>query len=145
MTKVFADAVYWIAAANRKDQWHGKVVSVMRSFGQATLVTTEEVLDEFLAHYSGHGPAMRFVAASTVSKALSNPLVTVLPQSHHSFLTGLALYQARPDKAYSLTDCISMEAMRQEGISEILTHDAHFNQEGFVTLLWRWHYASRSR
>jgi len=28
-----------------------------------------------------------------------------------------------------------MEAMRQEGISEILTHDGHFTQEGFTILL----------
>jgi predicted nucleic acid-binding protein len=34
-----------------------------------------------------------------------------------------------------LTDCISMETMRQEGITEILTHDAHFAQEGFTLLL----------
>jgi predicted nucleic acid-binding protein len=135
MRQVFADAVYWIAAANRKDQWHPKVMRVIRSFGPAMLVTTEEVLGEFLTHYSGHGPAMRRVAASTVTKAMSNPLVTVLPQSHQSFLTGLTLYQARPDKEYSLTDCISMETMRREGITEILTHDNHFTQEGFIVLL----------
>jgi predicted nucleic acid-binding protein len=134
MRQVFADAVYWIAAANRKDQWHAKVVRAVRSLGQATLVTTEEVLDEFVTHYSGHGPIMRGVAASTVRKALSNPLVTVLPQSHQSFLNGLALYEARPDKGYSLTDCISMQAMRAEGITEILTHDNHFTQEGFIIL-----------
>lgn len=41
----------------------------------------------------------------------------------------------KPDrKAYSLTDCISMEAMRQEGITDILTHDNHFTQEGFTIL-----------
>jgi len=61
--------------------------------------------------------------------------VIVRPQTHQSFLDGLALYKARPDKEYSLTDCISMEAMRQEGISEILTHDNHFTQEGFTILL----------
>jgi uncharacterized protein len=135
MRRVFADAVYWIAAANRKDQWHAKVVTIIRSLGRVTLVTTEEVLDEFLTHYSGHGPALRNVAARTVDKALLNPLVIVHPQSHQSFLDGLALYKARPDKEYSLTDCISMEAMRQEGISEILTHDGHFTQEGFTILL----------
>ena len=48
MTRVFADAMYWIAVANRKDQWYGKVISVMRSLGQVTLLTTEEVFDEFL-------------------------------------------------------------------------------------------------
>ena len=36
---------------------------------------------------------------------------------------------------YSLTDCISMETMRAEGIREILTHDNHFTQEGFTILL----------
>lgn len=78
---------------------------------------------------------MRVVAASTVRKALTNPLVTVLPQSHQSFLSGLVLYEARPDKQYSLTDCVSMEAMRSEGITEVLTNDNHFAQEGFMTLL----------
>jgi predicted nucleic acid-binding protein len=57
------------------------------------------------------------------------------PQTHQSFLDGFALYQARPDRAYSLTDCIAMEAMRQESITDILTHDNHFTQEGFTTLL----------
>ena len=93
------------------------------------------MLDEFLAHYSGHGPVLRNLAAATVEKAMANPLVIVRPQSHQSFLDGLALFKARPDKEYSLTDCISMEAMRQEAITEILTHDRHFRQEGFTLLL----------
>lgn len=56
-------------------------------------------------------------------------------QSHNSFLAGLALYEARPDKSYSLTDCISMVTMRQHGISEVLTRDTHFMQEGFTPLI----------
>jgi predicted nucleic acid-binding protein len=59
----------------------------------------------------------------------------VHPQSRVSFLSGLALYEARPDKGYSPTDCISMETMRAEGISEILTHANRFMQEGFTILL----------
>ena len=135
MRRIFADAVYWVAIANRKDQWYAKVVTVMRSLGRVTLVTTEEVLDEFLAHYSGHGPVLRNLAAATVEKVMANRLVIVRPQSHQSFLDGLALSKARPDKEYSLTDCISMEAMRREAITEILTHDHHFRQEGFTLLL----------
>ena len=46
----------------------------------------------------------------------------------------MALYGARPDKGYSLVDCISMEAMRREGLTEVLTNDRHFEQEGFRTL-----------
>jgi predicted nucleic acid-binding protein len=133
--RIFADAVYWIALANGKDQWHAKVVSVMRSLGQASLVTTEEVLNEFLTYYSGYGPILRNDAAQTVDDALADPLVIVRPQTHQSFLDGLALYKARPDKDYSLTDCISMNLMRNEGITEVLTHDDHFRQEGFTVLL----------
>ena len=135
MRRLFADTMYWIAIANHKDQWHAKAVHVMRSLGQTTLVTTEEVLDEFLTYYSGHGPVLRNNATQTVEDALADPLVIVRPQSHQSFLDGLAFYKARPDKEYSLTDCISMQAMRQEGITEILTHDNHFKQEGFTLML----------
>src|SRR5262245_65342983 len=135
MRRIFADAVYWIALANRKDQWHAKVVQTMRSLGQVALVTTDEVLDEFLAYYSGHGPILRRDAAQTVEDALADPLVSVRPQTRQSFLDGLALYRARLDKGYSLTDCISMQAMRAEGIRDILAHDNHFTQEGFTLLL----------
>lgn len=40
-----------------------------------------------------------------------------------------------PDKGYSLTDCISMNVMRAQGMAEVLTHDGHFAQEGFTILL----------
>ena len=61
----------------------------------------------------------------------------MLPQSHASFQVGLALYERRPDKKYSLADCITMNVMKREGIKEILTNDHHFVQEGFVRLLIR--------
>ena len=51
------------------------------------------------------------------------------------FLRGLELYERRADKAYSLVDCISMNSMRDEGITEILTSDHHFAQEGYTVLL----------
>ena len=135
MRRVFADAVYWVALAHAKDQWHARAVAVSRTLGGVTIVTTEEVLSEFLAHFSGYGRTLREAAVRYAEGILGNPDIVVRPQSHQSFVEGLALYKARPDKGYSLVDCISMEAMRQEGIPEILTHDAHFTQEGFVILL----------
>ena len=135
MSHVYADTVYWIALANPRDQWHAVAVRAGRTLRGATIITSEEVLDEFLAHFSGEGRTMREGAARYAGRVLSNPGIIVRPQTHQSFLDGFNLYQARPDKAYSLTDCISMEAMRQEGITEILTHDNHFTQEGFTILL----------
>ena len=52
-------------------------------------------------------------------------------QSRQGFLDGLDLYEARPDKGYSLADCISMQIMRREGLMDVLTNDRHFEQEGF--------------
>ena len=74
-------------------------------------------------------------SARTVRSLLADPTVRVVAQSRLSFLLGLDLYEARPDKEYSLTDCIAMATMRQQGITDVLTHDAHFTQEGFHILL----------
>jgi len=46
----------------------------------------------------------------------------------------LALYRNRPDKGYSMIDCISMQTMRREGLTDVLTNDRHFEQEGFRAL-----------
>jgi len=110
-------------------------VQAGRTLRGAVIITSEEILTEFLAHFSSQGRTIREGAARYAGRVLSNPGIIVRPQTHQSFLDGFALYKARPDKGYSLTDCISMEAMRQEGISEILTHDNHFTHEGFTLLL----------
>ncbi|MGO9258364.1 MAG: hypothetical protein ACLQU1_18915 [Bryobacteraceae bacterium] len=44
------------------------------------------------------------------------------------------MYRSRPDKGYSLVDCISMQTMRNEGLIEVPTNDRHFEQEGFRAL-----------
>jgi predicted nucleic acid-binding protein len=45
------------------------------------------------------------------------------------------LFLSRPDKDYSLTDCSSFLIMRRLGITEAITTDAHFRQEGFTVLV----------
>jgi predicted nucleic acid-binding protein len=58
--------------------------------------------------------------------------VDVLAQTRTDFDAALSLYEARPDKGYSLTDCRSMLAMRALSLSEVLSNDHHFTQEGFT-------------
>jgi uncharacterized protein len=72
--------------------------------------------------------------AESVERILASSVIRIIPQSRESFLAGLNLYRARPDKGYSLTDCISTQTMRNEGITEALTNDRHFEQEGFRAL-----------
>ncbi len=45
------------------------------------------------------------------------------------------LLKERPDKKYSLCDAVSFVLMRERKISEALTTDKHFKQEGFIRLL----------
>ena len=98
------------------------------------VITTDEVLTEFLNALSGAGPAGRAYAAATVHDVRNDPQVDVLPQTRADFDAALALYEARPDKGYSLTDCRSMVALRALGLTEVLTNDHHFTQEGFAIL-----------
>ena len=97
------------------------------------VVTTDEVLTELLAYCSSY-PQLRREVSAAVLHLQSDPDIRIIPQTPASFLDGPGLYNARPDKAYSLTDCISMIAMRRAGLTEALTHDRHFEQEGFRAL-----------
>ena len=133
MSRCFADTFYWIALIHRKDASHKAALEWSRTSTSAFLITTEEVLTEVLAFCSSD-EELRADAAKIVRSILAARTVQVVPQSHQSFLDGLALYEARPDKGYSLTDCISMQTMRREGLSDVLTNDRHFEQEGFNAL-----------
>ncbi len=135
MRRVFVDTLYWIAIHNPKDQWHQAAEKASRALAGCHLITTEEVLTEVLNAFSEAGPMVRQEAVDLVRDLQNDPTVTIHPQSSQTFLSGIDLYEARPDKEYSLTDCISMRAMQAEGICELLTHDKHFTQEGFTLLL----------
>jgi uncharacterized protein len=135
MKAVFADTLYWYGLANPRDQWHPVVSQARARLGPVKIVTTEEVLIEFLTAMSGGGDYLRRTATALVRTIMADATVQVLTQTHFSFLRGLELYERRADKAYSMVDCISMNAMRDDGITEILTNDHHFAQEGFTVLL----------
>jgi len=98
------------------------------------LYTVDEVLVEFLTFSSTSGSHIRTQAAQTVRTALYDPQWTMVPQSRTSLLDALTLYESRPDKEYILTDCVSMQAMRREGLTDVLSNDHHFTQEGFHIL-----------
>jgi uncharacterized protein len=90
---------------------------------------------EFLDFFSELGVRGRQAAAQFVRSTLRHPRVKVAPQSRESFLAALALYEHRLDKGYSVTDCAAMIAMRDHAVTEALTNDHHFEQEGFTILL----------
>ena len=72
---------------------------------------------------------------ATVRDILVGLDIKYISHSPEIFLDALDFYEKRLDKGYSLTDCISMLTMKNLGLQEILTHDNHFEQEGFTILL----------
>jgi len=133
--RVFADTLYWGAVIHPHDQYRAQAICAREALREVRIVTTDEVLTELLDGLAPRGTHLRDVAARAVRTILGDSRVSVHPQSRKSFLAGLNLYEQRYDKGYSLVDCISMTTMDSRGISEILTNDCHFTQEGFTVLL----------
>ncbi len=114
MKTVFADTHYWLALANPHDQWHEPACKAQARLDSARIVTTDEVLAEFLTAMCKK-PELRSVAVKMVRSVMRNPNIHVRAQSHDTFLSGLGRYESRGDKSYSFTDCASMNAMDAEG------------------------------
>lgn len=135
MNLVFADTLYWIALINTRDQWHEPAVSIKTTLAHSNLVTTESVLMEVANFFAEYGEVMRRKVVLAIRAILTDEHVEVVSGSHQTFVDGLAMYESRFDKGYSLTDCISMNVMSKHGITDVLSHDIHFTQEGFRILL----------
>ncbi|MGB5594842.1 MAG: PIN domain-containing protein [Crocosphaera sp.] len=133
MKPIFADTFYWVALFNKKDNWHQRVIELTSTLKNVEIVTTDEVLIEVLNFLSAT-VSLRGRTVQFVDDIMNNPHIQVIPQNRESFLQGLNLYRRRLDKKYSLTDCISMTVMKRLKINEVLTHDHHFKQEGFIIL-----------
>ena len=135
MKRVFADTQFWVAIAHPDDPWADSAKAAHAKLGDDTcMVTTEEVLTEFLTSLCGT-EYLRGVAVRMFHALQADSHIEMLPQSHDSFTRGVALYAQRLDKAYSLVDCISMETMRDCQLQDVLTHDHHFTHEGFRVLM----------
>jgi predicted nucleic acid-binding protein len=133
MKTVFADTFYFLALLNPSDQGHGKAVAFTAG-NTVLMVTTEWVLTE-LGDALARSWRGRIEFLGTLADLQADADATIVPCDHALMAAGLQLYSQRPDKEWSLTDCISFVVMTKEGITEALTGDHHFEQAGFVALL----------
>lgn len=133
MKTVFADTFYFLALLNPGDRAHAKAVAYT-SGNTVRMVTTEWILTE-LADGLARTSRGRSEFLGTAADLEADPDATVVRCDHALLKEGIQLYAARPDKEWSLTDCISFVVMKKEGITEALTGDHHFEQAGFTALL----------
>ena len=134
MKQTFADTSYWVAILWVEDQWRKDAMKASENLRSSEIVTTESVLIEVLNFFSEFRADIKEKIAIAVELILKDEGTLVLLDDHEDFLKALELYKSRLDKGYSLTDCISMNLMREFGIVEILTNDGHFEQESFTKL-----------
>jgi uncharacterized protein len=132
MKPVFADTFFFLAVLNPADAAHARATELSRSLPQRRL-TTDWVLTEMGDAMSIGGNRALYVEFVEFLK--QSPLVSIVPASRALFVRGVELFSRRPDKEWTLTDCISFVVMADEGIVEALTGDRHFEQAGFVALL----------
>ncbi len=133
MRPVFVDTQFFIALLSERDEGHDSASRWIESNPDARLVTTSAILLEVADGMSGTGT--RSLCASFLQDLRSSGSIRVVQADEARFARGLDLYRQRPDKAWSLTDCISFVIMADEGIPAALTIDHHFEQAGFTALL----------
>jgi uncharacterized protein len=132
VTYVFADSFYYIALLNPTDAFHAAAMTATESLVHP-LLTTHCVLVEVADALSA--PSIRRSAFRLLQHLTADPGTRVIGLDPDLYDRGLALFGARPDKSWSLTDCISFLVMREHATTDALTGDHHFVQAGFRALL----------
>ena len=128
----FADTHYFIALLNAADDYHAAAMRWSRE-SRRPMLTTSWVLVEVGDAMTA--PPYRSYFVSLVRALQEDARVTILGPEPILFDAGFDLFSRRPDKVWSLTDCISFVAMERAGAREALTADKHFVQAGFRVLL----------
>jgi predicted nucleic acid-binding protein len=132
MKVVFADAFYFVARLNRRDQYHQQVLKFSRDF-RARLLTSDWVLMEVadaLAESESRVRVRDFIWHLRQSAACE-----IVQASRELLDRALGLYHQHADKKWTLTDCVSFVIMRDQNVTDALTGDKHFEQAGFSALL----------
>lgn len=134
MKRAFVDTGYLLAVEIRTDQHHPAALAHWERVRQERwrLTTTSFVFDEVVTFLNSRGRHDRAVWVGEL--LLHSPEITMVHVDAILFADGWRRFRARPDKRYSLTDCVSFVVMEREGLHEALAFDTHFTQAAFNRL-----------
>ncbi len=132
MPAAFADTAYYLALLSVRDALHARAVALSHSLNRP-VVTTAWVIQELADGLSA--PPARIGFMRFLHSLEADATITIVEPDADLWRRGLSLYGARPDKAWSLTDCISFVVMTERGLTDALTGDHHYEQAGFRALL----------
>lgn len=132
---VLLDTSFVLALENKDDAHHDRAKALDEELlrQDAVLLLHWGILLEIADGYARIGRRAR--GLQLLAKFESEQGYRLHPITEPLLQEALTLYQARPDKDWGLTDCLSFVLMKHEGITEALTADLHFRQAGFTALL----------
>lgn len=93
-------------------------------------MSTTYVFDETVTYLNARG--LHASAVKVGKRLLASASIELVQVDEDLFQRAFDLLERRPDKRYSLTDCVSFVLMRERGITTALAFDGHFEQEGFM-------------
>ncbi len=131
--RLLLDTVFIQALLNQRDHYHGQAVKLFPQVRAAAEVwVTEAVLLEVGNALSS---VNRQAAVEFIQLCYRTANMRVVGLDSTLLQRALQLYQARHDKTWGLTDCISFVVMADQGLQDAVTADAHFVQAGYRALL----------
>jgi uncharacterized protein len=128
----FAGTFYFLALLSEGDAAHDWALAYAADLG-GRLVTTDWVIVEVADALATATQRPTFLALW--GEISDHAAIEIVAAERSLLLRGLDPYASRPDKSWSLTDCISFVVMTDRGLTEALTGDRHFEQAGFRALL----------
>jgi predicted nucleic acid-binding protein len=129
--RLFVDTSAWYDLLFPGSPEHERIVAQMHMPG-TQFVTSTYVLDELTALLLARGS--HDTAARAGAHIRSAAEVRVEHPDAAEEWRAWSLFIDRPDKSYTLTDCLSFVMMRRLGIETAVATDRHFSQEGFTVL-----------
>jgi predicted nucleic acid-binding protein len=120
------------ALLDAREPLHQKARDEYRRISQK--VTHAFVLAELVALANARGVPPGAVL-QFLTRLLANPNITVIWPDETLTSQAVALLTARQGRGYSLCDAVSFVVMRATNVTEALTTDQHFQDEGFRRLL----------
>lgn len=126
------DTSGWLCAFHKDEPEHAEAVKLYEAATRH--LTHSYILAEFvpLAQVRGFPRRGNLQFSKGIMDDAEVELIWVDESLHRQ---AVELLLERNDKTYSLCDAVSFLIMRTRGISDALTTDHHFEQEGFVRLL----------